>query len=293
MEYRNHALEKVIEVVRDNPNKYTYSELAVLSNLTYDQVAAGVRRGKHRYTLIVRPDKKEKPTYTPKQRQQLIPNPPNTENVMVIGDLHEPFTLEGYREFCHETYKKYKITHVISIGDLIDNHYPSFHTPSPNGLGGGDELDLAIEHIKEWVKMFPKIDVILGNHDRIIMRQAFESRIPMQWMMQYQDVLGAPGWNFTPSATYDGIHYIHGEGGKAIARARKDLVSTVQGHWHSDAYTQYIVGEHFKVFGMQVGCGVDRHSYAMAYAKDHGKPAIGVGIILNHGELAFNVLMKL
>lgn len=212
---------------------------------------------------------------------------------MVIGDLHEPFTREDYRDFCYEVYKKYKITHVIFIGDIIDNHYASYHESDPDGMGGGEELQLAEDRIKEWVAIFPKADVIIGNHDRIIMRKAFSGGIPRRWMMDYQDVLGAPGWNFTESSTYDGVHYIHGEGSTARTRARKDLISTVQGHRHPEAYIEHIVGEHYRIFGMQVGCGVDRKSYAMAYAKDHPKPAIGVGVILDNGEQPFNVLMKL
>lgn len=291
----NPALEQLIKVVRDNPNKYTFSELAVLSGLTYDQVAGAVRRARQKYLLQVKneapgPSKKTLPKRT---TTHLIPKPPNTENVLVIGDLHEPFTLEGYREFCYEQYKKYKCTHVIFIGDIIDNHYPSYHESDPDGMSGGQELDRAIDNIAEWVKLFPIADVTTGNHDRLIMRKAFSGAIPRRWIMEYQDVLGAPGWNFRESVTYDGVHYIHGEGGTARARAKKDLCSTVQGHLHPQAYTEWIVGETYRIFGMQVGCGVDRHSYAMAYAKDHGKPAIGVGVILNHGQLAFNVLMKL
>ena len=182
---------------------------------------------------------------------------------------------------------------MIFIGDIIDNHYSSFHISDPDGMSGGDELDLAIEHISKWVALFPKADVIIGNHDRLIMRKAFEGQIPRRWIMDYQDVLDAPGWNFIPEAKYDGIHYIHGEGATARTRCKKDLISTVQGHRHPEAYTEYVVGETFRIFGMQVGCGIDRHSYAMAYAKDHPKPAIGVGVILNHGAIAFNVLMDL
>lgn len=291
----NPALAPVLSYIKSNPNKYTISELAERFELTNDQVAGAVRRAKLQKFII---KDKYGPKPLPKVRVQrtareLIPKPPNTLNVMVIGDLHEPFTLEGYREFCIETAKKYKVTHVIFIGDIIDNHYASFHTSDPDGLGGGQELQEAIDHVSKWVKAFPIADVTLGNHDRIIMRKAFEGQIPRQWIMDYQDVLGAPGWNFTEAVMYDGIHYIHGEGATARTRARKDLVSTVQGHRHPEAYTEYIVGQAFKIFGMQVGCGVDRKSYAMAYAKDHPKPAIGVGIILDNGKLAFNVLMEL
>ena len=27
--------------------------------------------------------------------------------ILIIGDLHEPFCLDGYLEFCKETYKRY------------------------------------------------------------------------------------------------------------------------------------------------------------------------------------------
>ena len=44
---------------------------------------------------------------------------------------------------------------------------------------------------------------------------------------------------------------------------------------------------------MQVGCGIDHDSYAMAYAKYGKKPAIGVGVILNNGQIPINLLMPL
>lgn len=228
-----------------------------------------------------------------KKRRQLIPKGPNTENVLVIGDLHEPFTLPEYLPFCKELHKRYKITHVIFIGDVVDNHYASYHETDPDGMGGGMELDLAIKRIAQWYKAFPKADVIIGNHDRLIMRKAFTGGIPRKWIMEYQDVLETQGWNFIEEATYDGVHYIHGEAGTARTRCKKDLMSTVQGHLHAQAYTEYVVGQRFKIFGMQVGCGVDRKTYGMAYARSFPKPAIGAGLILNHGEIAFNVLMEL
>ena len=67
-------------------------------------------------------------------------------------------------------------------------------------------------------------------------------------------------------------------------------MSTVQGHLHSQAYTEWYVGANFKVFGMQVGCGIDHDSYAMAYAKRGKKPAIGCGVVIG-GHTAINILM--
>ena len=212
--------------------------------------------------------------------------------ILVIGDIHAPFELDGYFEFCKETYANYNCNQVIFIGDLIDNHYSSFHSTDPNGLGGGTELEYAIDDIKKWYKEFPVADVLIGNHDRIIMRKAFDSAIPKQWIKSFNEVLGTPEWNWTERIVYDNIQYVHGEGGTARTKAKNDMQSTVQGHIHTQAYTEWMVGRNFRVFGMQVGCGVDGDSYAAAYAKNFKKQAIGCGVIIG-ADTAINCLMKL
>ena len=74
--------------------------------------------------------------------------------------------------------------------------------------------------------------------------------------------------------------------------ANNDLQSTVQGHVHTQAYTEFFVGQNFRIFGMQVGCGVDSKAYAAAYAKHFKKQAIGCGVILG-GHTAINCMMDL
>jgi hypothetical protein len=44
---------------------------------------------------------------------------------------------------------------------------------------------------------------------------------------------------------------------------------------------------------MQVGCGVDDKSYAMAYGKNHPKSAISCGVVLNDGQLPIIEMMEL
>lgn len=215
------------------------------------------------------------------------------ENILIIGDIHAPFELDGYLEFCKATYKEYNCNRVIFIGDIIDNHFSSYHETDSNGLGGKDELNLAVKRISKWYKSFPIADVIIGNHDRIIMRKAQSSAIPTKWIREYREVLDTPDWNFTDSVTYNDVLYIHGEGGTARSRMKKDLNSVVQGHLHTQAYCEHLVGSNFKIFGMQVGCGIDNKAYAMAYAKNYGKPAIGCGVVLNNGKTPINILMEL
>lgn len=211
--------------------------------------------------------------------------------ILVIGDIHAPFTLPQYLDFCKDMYARHNCNQVIFIGDIIDNHYASFHTTDPDGMGGGDELDLAIKHVKRWKKAFPVADVCIGNHDRIIMRKAFDSQIPSRWIKSYNEVLGTK-WNWVEQIVYDGVQYVHGEGGTARTKCKNDMMSTVQGHIHTQAYTEWTVGKNFKIFGMQVGCGIDSKSYAAAYAKNFKKQAIGCGVVIG-GHTAINCMMDL
>jgi len=212
--------------------------------------------------------------------------------VLIVGDLHAPFELAGYFSFIKETYAKYNCNKVIFIGDIIDNHFASYHETSADGLGGGDELDLAIKQVSKWYKAFPDAYVTLGNHDLIIMRKAQTSAIPTKWIKTYKEVLGTPGWEFVNEVEIDNVMYIHGIGSKAHIRAVKNMQSTVQGHHHTEAYTHWYVGKKMKVFGMQIGCGIDSKSYAMAYGKWFPKSAIGCGVVIG-GHTPFNVLMDL
>ena len=216
-----------------------------------------------------------------------------SNRVLVIGDIHAPFTLDGYLEHCVRVKEKYNCNKIVFIGDCIDSHYSSYHETDPDGLSGGEELDLAVKMISKWAKAFPKATVILGNHDRIIMRKAFTGGIPKAWIRDYKEVLNTPGWDFVESKTIDNVLYIHGEGGTARTRMKKELHSLVQGHLHTQMYIDWAVGANFKVFGMQVGCGIDKDSFAMAYAKNFGKPAIACGVILENGTLPILEPMRL
>ena len=211
--------------------------------------------------------------------------------ILVVGDIHAPFCLDGYLEFCKDVYAKYNLNQVVFIGDILDNHYASYHETDPNGMSGGTELDYAISQVTKWADAFPIADVIIGNHDRIIMRKAFSSSVPMEWIRSYNEVLGTD-WDWSERVVYDNVQYVHGEGGTARTKAKNDMMSMVSGHIHTQAYCEWLVGRNFRVFGMQVGCGIDADSYGAAYARHFKRQAIGCGVVLG-GHTAFNCLMEL
>ena len=231
--------------------------------------------------------------------EKVIQNLRNREhnNVLVVGDLHAPFTRKGYLEHCIQVYNNYQCNQVVFIGDIIDNHYSSYHDADPDGYGAGEELDRAIAHIQPWYKQFPKAKVCIGNHDAIICRKAFSSGISNRWIRDYDEVLGTFGWDFKQEHNIDGVTYVHGTGssGKgATKRVREWHTSIVQGHIHTEAFVDWYCNKNYRLFAMQVGCGVDDRSYAMAYAKNFTKKYIvSCGVVLNNGTLPIVIPMNL
>lgn len=207
--------------------------------------------------------------------------------------MHEPFCLKKYRRFVKSQQKKWNTNKTIFIGDLIDSHYSSYHETDPDGLSGGDELEQSIKRIAKWYKDFPKATVIIGNHDRIVMRKAKTGNIPKAWIKSYKEVLKVPGWDFVERIEIDDVQYIHGEGGVANTKAQSDMMSTVQGHLHTKCSTTHLVGKKYRIFATQTGCGIDHDSYAMSYCKYGRKPAIGCVVVLDSGQLPINCLMPL
>ena len=112
-------------------------------------------------------------------------------------------------------------------------------------------------------------------------RKAYSAGLSKRWVRKYNEVLGTPGWDFVEEMEIGDINFIHGEGGTARTRMKNELQSQVQGHYHNQFYIEYAVGPTTRIFGMQVGCGVDRKAYAMAYGKRFKKPVIGCATIID------------
>jgi metallophosphoesterase superfamily enzyme len=215
------------------------------------------------------------------------------KRVLVVGDLHSPFIKYGYLQFCQEVYHKYNCNRVVFTGDLIDNHFSSYHETDPDGHSAGVELHKAKAEIANWYRAFPKAKVCIGNHDAIPARKAMTSGLSASWIKSIEEVLDVPNWEFSEEFLIDGNLYCHGIGRKARQRAKSDLISVIQGHYHSESYIEYLVGLHYKIFAMQIGCGIDRKSYSMAYGRHFNKPHINCGVILENGELPILEFMNL
>lgn len=240
--------------------------------------------------------KSEKTTFTAKKQIEPFKGG-NPNNVLVIGDIHEPFSREGYLEHCRKVQEQFNCGTVVFIGDVIDNHFSSFYDTNPDGISAGDELDYAISKIQEWYFTFPNASVCIGNHDAIITRKAFSAGVSNRWIKSYAEVLGTPGWKFDMSFDINDVYYYHGTGSSgdkaALNRAMNLRQSVVQGHIHTVANIQYNASNKDLIWGMQVGCGIDDSKYAFAYAQTNIKKSIiSCGVVID-GKLPIILPMEL
>ncbi len=217
--------------------------------------------------------------YVRRYKQYLGRNSDNS-NILVIPDLHAPFIRDGYLEFCVAMKKKWNCKRVIFLGDLIDNHYSSYHETDPDGYSAIEELNKAIDQIQDFYKEFPYALVMIGNHDAIPDRKAFTSGVSSKWVKSIDEVLKVPNWEFKQGHREGNTYFCHGMKKKAKQRMMDDMTNVVQGHYHSESYIYYNVGADRKTFAMQLGCGIDNNKYAMAYARDFSRQHINLGILV-------------
>jgi UDP-2,3-diacylglucosamine pyrophosphatase LpxH len=209
---------------------------------------------------------------------------------LIIGDVHAPYTLDGYLGFCKRIQEKYDISDddVYCAGDIVDNHAISMHDHDPSLSSPSHELNQTIEFLQEWYKTFPKMKIATGNHDALPVRRAVKYGLPEEYLKDYLQVLKAPvGWEMKRDWWLDkDTVLVHGTGfaGKYphANMAMKKMCNTIMGHIHTVAGVHHIVNERTKIWGMCVGCGIDRNFPAFDYARNFAnKPVIACGVLLN------------
>jgi hypothetical protein len=221
--------------------------------------------------------------------------------VLIIGDTHCPVMLDGYVEFLQETYERFSCNRVVHIGDAVDWAAISYHRTPLTSLTPMQEFEQAKTQLHTIRDAFPVLQITLGNHGDLPWRRAEDVGIFPELLKDPAALWETPGWEYRPrhdDLEIDGVIYRHGDkakGGKtaALNNALTEFRSVVQGHFHAQLGVWYHANHNVRVFGMQVGCGVDSHSDAMKYGRVYAqKPIVGCGVVLE-GQEAHAVPMDL
>lgn len=206
--------------------------------------------------------------------------------VGVISDTHWPFTHPMYLRFVQDVFDAWAVDTIIHIGDAVDLHALSFHEHDPNGMSAKGEKDVAKKSVARWKAVFPDLNICIGNHDERQYRKARAAGIPDDYIRPYADVYDTPDWTWDFYHNIDDVLYEHGTGtsGKdaAINRAMQKRTSLVMGHVHAFGGVKWHTNEYDRIFGMNVGCGIDCRSYAFAYGKNFAiRPTLGCGVVID------------
>jgi len=190
--------------------------------------------------------------------------------VLCIPDLHNPWSRLGGRQFCEDLYVDWDCDKVVFIGDVVDEHFASFHTREPSAPGAMEEYERTKQALADWYKSFPNAVVTIGNHDRRAIRQAKTVNLPEIFLKPYAEIWGTPKWKWVENVTIDDVYYYHGDGQggeyPACNAVRKMLMSVVMGHNHTASGVKYYVNPTRRIFACDTGCLIDDKQIAFAYS---------------------------
>lgn len=207
--------------------------------------------------------------------------------IIIGSDDHAPFHHAGRLDFYAKLKKENRGSRFVHAGDLIDFHAMSRHQTEIDAPNAEIEYVNALTFVKGLVKIFPKGDLVLGNHDMIPQRQMKSMGLTTNLLKNLNELYGLPkGWNIhlryyvIPEFNVLVEHGIKSGGMYGCFRtAQKKRCSFVQGHTHAHAMVKYGTNYKDTIFGMNVGCGCDDSALAMRYSEysvDKGVLACGI-----------------
>lgn len=211
--------------------------------------------------------------------------PATCKRILVVGDLHAPYTHPDAIEFLRHVRDTYRPDMVIQVGDETDGHAISFHDSDPNLDSAGVELEKAKLVLEEVHELFPNLLVCDSNHGSLIYRRAKAHGLPVQFIKKYRDILfpehGAPGWSWADAWVLNTplglVRFQHQVSGDFMLNASHERTSLVLGHEHGRFEVQYAASSSALYFGAYAGCLIDKDSMAFAYGKLHRKkPILGI-----------------
>jgi predicted phosphodiesterase len=199
--------------------------------------------------------------------------------VLVLGDVHLPYPdLELLKEAARFN-KHYRADVVVCVGDLTDQKTWSKYGRDTDDPGNDEEWDMVIESAKKVEKLFPKLTIVIGNHDIRYLKAANVAGIPTQMIKSLKEALPIKGWNWHTSndpLEIDGVVYVHGDesSGPPETKATQLGQPVVQGHTHKGRIVYAVTPKNRVLWGMDVACTADVTSPAFRYAKKMLKKAM-------------------
>ena len=208
------------------------------------------------------------------------------KNTLIISDLHIPYHHQDAFEFLEALAYGYDCEVIKCTGDLVDNHAGSFHEIEYGVLSAKEEHTQAYDAVQELYRMFPKMDIVIGNHDAIPSRKAKAAGLPQDTIKSYNDLYDTK-WNWSDKHVFkldkdNECLLVHTMSTSTLNNAAKHSHCSIQGHHHSSFGIEYFTDTNMIRWSITAGCLIDLHHPAFNYASGATmkRPVIGcAGII--------------
>ncbi len=206
--------------------------------------------------------------------------------ILVLPDLHAPHTdLDLLEKVAHFNNTIYKADTIVQLGDLFDFYSLSNYIKSTKADNGAREVTAATKQIKAIAKLFPKMTVLMGNHEARLAKRASEAGIDSRFLRNIMDVVEAPKtWKYYDEEDYieiDGVIYTHGFLSNPRAHAEYFNAPVVMGHLHAHMGINYIARKNSCIYSMCPGFIADIDSLVFQYGplKKYNKFCLGFGTV--------------
>ena len=189
--------------------------------------------------------------------------------VLTIGDTHFPFHSKPAYKKLLKLIQKEQPTHVVQIGDLLDQYVFSKYTRSLS-VDPAVEIQLGLKLAnKMWAdikKLVPKAKCyqLIGNHDVRLAKRITEKLPELESFFSHKNLYIFPGVKVLESdrdfLELDGVIYVHGWLSKSLDHAKYFNKPTVHGHRHRPC-----IEVEGRLWSMDVGYVADATSLPLQY----------------------------
>lgn len=208
--------------------------------------------------------------------------------ILCVSDLHFPYHHPDTIPFLESLVECYQPDRIVLLGDEIDGHAMSYHESDPDLDAAGPEFDKALSCMEDLYEIFDdvQVDVIDSNHGALAKRKAKTAGIPQKFLKEPEELYDAPdNWTWhqdliVKMSNGQRCLFTHGKSKDVMRVVSHWALCVVQGHFHTEARVAYMSNPEELLFGMNVGCSIDRKNPAFAYDSNNIKrPIIAHGWI--------------
>ena len=217
-----------------------------------------------------------------------IPN----DVIMGFSDTHYPYQHKDTLAFLCAVRDKYSPDRVVCLGDVSDSYTFSHYAKDPRSASAPRELREMRKGVTALAKEFPKVDVMMSNHDDRLYRKAKAAGIPRELVVPYAQFLGVEDydWNWhadlvlTVNSTREQIYFAHTRTGATLPLAQKIGISACTGHIHTKSGIAYYRGPTKVIWGLDSGCLISDKGHAYAYQKASAVRPVRSVFIIDKGH---------